>query len=210
MYRLLKTPLAWVAVLALWAPFSLQAQVLRLAEQDTEAVDVMATPGDTITIDVHADLGAQSAAGLRFFVRVPRHDFVILGASPMRATTPFEQGQLFLGALEVRNDILDRTDPTTVDVGWQMMEYAALLGPQSVRTRSGSGVVATFRVVCPASPTDGTIAIHQDPIHETRLFLADGRSEKAFLLGAPLSISVDTQTAVAPLGWAQVKDRSRR
>ncbi|MBT3344342.1 MAG: hypothetical protein HN712_28515 [Gemmatimonadetes bacterium] len=206
MSSLLHTNLRWVLCLALWAPLGAHGQVLRLTEQLTEAIDITAAPGDTITIDVRADLGAQSASGLSFYVRVPRDDFVILGASASSTPAPpFRPGALFEGAVEVRNDVLKASDPTTIDRGWQMMEYAALLGPQLERARSGSGIVASFRLVCPLTPTDCTIAIHQDPIHETRLVLADGLTEKAFLLGAPMSINVDTQTAVAPVSWSQVK-----
>ena len=112
---------------------------------------------------------------------------------------------MFEGAVEVRNSVLKANDPTTINPGWQMMKYAALLGPELERARSGSGIVASFRVVCPPTPTDCTIGIHQDPIHETRLVLADGITEKAFLLGAPLSINVDIQTAVVPVSWPEVK-----
>ncbi|MBT7595862.1 MAG: hypothetical protein HN559_13205 [Gemmatimonadetes bacterium] len=200
----------WALLLALLVPIWAHGQVLRLAQQTTDAIEVMAAPGDTVTIDVRADLGSQAASGLRFFVRVPREDFVILDTSNRRmarnvVSPPFAQGHLFRGAVEVRNDVLSDADPTTVDARWQMMEYAALLGPAAERGRSGSGIVASFRIVCPPTPAAGTIAIHQDPIHESQLVMADGLTEKPFLLGTPLAIHVDVETVVRPTGWADVK-----
>lgn len=200
----------WALLLALSIPIWAHGQVLRLAQQTTDAVEVMAAPGDTVTIDVRADLGSQTASGFRFFVKVPRDDFVILDTSNRTmvrnvASPPFAQGQLFRGAVEIRNELLSDTVPTTVDASWQMMEYAALLGPAAERGRSGSGIVATFRIVCPPMPATGTISIHQDPIHESRLVMANGLTEKPFLLGAPLAIHVDVETAVRQTGWAEVK-----
>ena len=196
--------------LLLCVPLLAHGQVLRLAQQQTGATKVMAAPGDTITVEVMADVGVQTASGLRFFVKVPRDDFIILETTGQQLkrtapSPPFKQGRLFEGAVEIRNDMLSASDPTMVDKNWQMMEYAALLGPAPERGRSGSGVVAIFRVVCPPSPVSGSIAIHQDPIHETRLFMADGVTEKSFFIGSPLSIHVKIASAVQSTGWAEAK-----
>ena len=90
--------------LLLCVPLLAHGQVLRLAQQQTGATKVMAAPGDTITVEVMADLGVQTASGLRFFVKVPRDDFIILETTGQQLkrtapSPPFKQGRLFEGAV---------------------------------------------------------------------------------------------------------------
>jgi hypothetical protein len=86
------------------------------------------------------------------------------------------------------------------------LEYAAVVGAGASRARSGAGVVACFRVVCLASAS-GSIQLHTSPVHESRLVLADGRTEQPFVMAPPLQIAVDAQTSVPARGWAEVKRR---
>ena len=85
-----------------------------------------------------------------------------------------------------------------------MLEYATLLGPGAGRDRRGSGSVACVRVVCTAT-TQGVIRVHHSPVHESRIVLGDGRSERTLFMAPPLEIRVEVDTGVSPRSWAGVK-----
>lgn len=179
-------------------------QVLRLSERDSGTLLVRAEPGDTVHVAITADLGRYDAAGLTLYVRVPAHGFQVVAASP--SAGPFEPGDLFAGAVVVRNDLMAGALAPDMGDSWRLLEYAAVLGASASRARSGAGVVACFGVVCLASAS-GSIQLHTSPVHESRLVLADGRTEQPFLTTPPLQITVDTQTSVSTRGWADVKRR---
>lgn len=200
MMRAMPLPTCLLLVLATAA----SAQVVRLAERDSGALEVRARPGDTVHVAVRADLGRHGASGLTLFVRVPDTFRVVAPATP----GPFEPGELFAGAVVVRNAVMAATEAPEMGDAWQLLEYTAILGATPDRSRSGSGVIACFRLVCPGAAS-GSVEVHTSPVHESRLVLADGRSEQPILAAPPLQIRVDPATAVEPRAWAAIKRRGR-
>jgi hypothetical protein len=169
-----------------------------LSDHVTGELEIEAAPGDTVLIDVRADLGRYSAAGLSLFVQVPEG----FGVLEEEGGVPFLAGALFEDGVVVRNGVVEQS----MLAGGRLLEYAVLLGPGGRRSRTGAGRVACFRLLCPRQ-TSGEIELHHSPVHESRLVLEDGRTERSFFSAAPLQITVDVapQTSVEPTTWAVVK-----
>lgn len=191
-----------IAAVCLAAAGPIHGQVLRLAEHGTGLLEVRAEPGDTVHVDVSADLGRFAATGLTLFVRVPTDGFEVVGADD--GAGPFLAGGLFDGAVVVRNQVLPPHETAGMDPDWQLLEYTALLGPGNERRRSGSGLVACFRLRC-LDTASRQVQLYHSPVHESRLVLADGRTELPLLSSPPLLIRVDPPTAIRPASWAAVK-----
>lgn len=173
----------------------LDAQILRLTEHGSGLDEVEAVPGDTVEIAVNAELGRFMASGLTLFVHVPQ------GFEVVEESSPFVPGSLFEGAVVVRNGVVRENLP---QADWQLLEYAAILGPATTRTRSGSGLVACFRLRCLYTVATA-IELHHSPVHESRLVLDDGRGERPFLVAPPMQVTVDDITAVESTTWGQLK-----
>ena len=172
------------------------AQVLTVAEHGTGAVYLSGTVGDTLHLEVRADMAGLSASGLSLFVRFP-DTFEIVDAvdSEVDRLEPFAQADLFSGAVEFANSLVPAHQRFGLEDGWPLINYAAVLGPGANRARRGSGVVVTFKLRCLAAIRNGAVAVHGSPIHETKLVLSDGRSERNLHLGPGLRIDVSAADA---------------
>lgn len=189
-------------LLVLCAPQT-DAQTLRLSQLSNETTQASASVGDTLSLQIRAQLGSLSATGLTLFVRFSSTAFTAVDADGDTANglQPFEPGSLFAGAIEFDNATVS-DDELLAATDWQLISYAAVLGAGENRAKSGAGEVATFRLVCLES-VESEISIYRSPIHETRLVLSDGRSERDFKPVAPLMVSITEGVTTAP--WSAIK-----
>jgi hypothetical protein len=163
-------------------------------------LQIDASPGDTLEIDLSADLGRYRATGITVYVQVPVDGFHVVGVD--LAAGPFVPGDLFSDALVVRNGAVpEELNPSSE---YRLLEFTTLFGPDRVRGRTGSGSIACFRLVC-ERPSVGSIRLHHSPIHESRIVLDDGRSEMPLFIAPPVLIDVDLDTAVQGLSWGLIK-----
>ena len=175
----------------------IEAQTLRLRERGTNSNNVNVQVGQTVTIEVFGELGSVQAAGLSIFISVPDDAFQVVDQVPTTGTNPgqpgvqpFVQGPLFVGAGEQSNDLIPETESIASSFEGQQLEYALVLGGVGDRVRTGTGVIATFQLVC-VQPIDfGQIRIDDNAILETRLVLSDGVSERRFVTTQGMQISV--------------------
>lgn len=176
------------------------SQVARVSEHSTGMLLIDASPGDTLEIDLSVDLGRHSASGITLYVQVPTEGFHVVGTD--LAAGPFVPGDLFSGAMVVRNEAVP--DEFNMSSNYRLLEFTTLLGPENSRGRTGSGSIACFRLVC-ERPSVGSIRLHHSPIHESRIVLDDGRSEVPLFIAPPVQIDVDLDTSVQGLSWGQIK-----
>ena len=197
--------LTCVCALAL-LPFSttsspLLAQTLHLKQLSSESARVEAAVGDTVSIQIRANLGSLSATGFTLFVRFSSTASAPIDADGNAANglQPFVQGSLFQGAVEFDNATISNG---LVASDEQVIGYSAGLGGGDRQASSGSGDVATFRLRC-LEATESDVSIYRSPIHETRLVLSDGRSERDFRQSAPLTVGVTRGVSASP--WSAIK-----
>ncbi len=183
-----------LAVSGLFEP--LAAQTLRLRQQGTNANRVSVQVGETIDIEVYGELTGVEAAGFSVFITVPDNAFQVVDQRPPGASgeqvgvQPFVQGPLFQGAGEQANYLVPETESIASTFAGQQLEYAAVIGGAGDRIRSGSGVLATFQVLCIQPIDNGLINIEDNAILETRLVLSDGVSERRFITTQGMEITV--------------------
>ena len=91
-------------LLVLCAPQT-DAQTLRLSQLSNETTQASASVGDTLSLQIRAQLGSLSATGLTLFVRFSSTAFTAVDADGDTANglQPFEPGSLFAGAIEFDN-----------------------------------------------------------------------------------------------------------
>lgn len=169
------------------------AQTLRLRQAGTRETRVVATVGQTIEIEVFADLQNTPSAGASFFITLPNREFfevLDLGAPGNVGTQPFRQGALFSGGVEVSNLLLPESDPVAAQFNGQQLDYGAVVGLGGDRQRTGSGVIATFSLLCLKPIENGAIDIDDNPVRETRLVLGDGTTEKRFVTTQGMELTV--------------------
>ena len=183
-----------------------RSQALRLVQHDTGSAVIEALVGDTLHLDLVADLGSMSVTGLSLFVRVPRDGFEIIDLSTTTQTSirPFLVGDLLLGAVEMRNAVLlDEPGQPKDDC---LLSFAALVGPSSDRALSGAGTVTGISLRCRSPVSSARISLHSNPVHESRIVLADGRSEIPLPPSPGVDVEVLAQTSISPeLTWGQLK-----
>ena len=172
---------------------STQAQTLRVRQAGTNSTRITAQVGQSVTLEVFADLQSQQAAGISFFITVPGSDFFQVqdfGLPGQAGTQPFEQGPLFPSSVTPVNLLLPETDAVAAIIEGQQLDYQAIIGAGANRRITGSGVVATFSILCLRPIENGRIDIDDNPIRETKLFLSDGINEQRFLTVQGLEITV--------------------
>ncbi len=162
---------------------------IRLREAGTNRDQVQLQIGQSVTIEILADLGNIEASGIAVFVTVPRDNFIVTDQRPVDITAgadtsrqanaghqPFVPGPLFEGAGEQRNLLVSSDDALGVTDDLMLLDYRVVLGPGvgAQRSRSGQGVVATFQLRAIRPAENSQIRIHSNPISETRVILADG------------------------------------
>jgi len=183
------------------------AQTLYLEESATGQAHIEAGVGDIVEVEVRADLGRFFASGISLHIVLPRGPFAVIsqGKSPLTDVRPFAPGALFEGAMEVGNSLAHNNGATGLLSGQQMLAYAAIMGPGTHRGQTGSGVVARFALRCVRPVSRARIDIQSNPIHETRLVLADGFSERRFSGVRGLEITVNEPTLVEENTWGAIK-----
>ena len=205
--RLIRLLFMFGMAAAAWPGSKAGAQVLHLAARATEDMEIKAELGDTLDIEVRADLGRYAAAGLVFFVQFPVEPFDIIarGGLDENGVRPFVIGPLFDEAIEVANCVLPYSSSSVLPEGLRLMHFAAIMGPGDSRSKTGSGVVATFSVRCTQVTPATRIGLYSSPINETGMVLADGRTERPLYRDVDLEIAVSLSTAVEPTPWGQIK-----
>jgi hypothetical protein len=175
---------------------SVVAQTLRLREQGSNSRRVSVQVGQTITVEVFGELTGVEAAGFSLFVTVPENAFQVVDQRPPDSdgaqigVQPFIQGPLFQGAGEQANALIPETESIASTFVGQQLEYAAVIGGAGNRVRTGSGVLATFQLLCIQPIDNGQINIEDNAVLETRLVLSDGISERRFITTQGMEISV--------------------
>ena len=201
----------WLVLLSgclLWTCPSVRGQTLSLSERATGATSVTAEVGEAVEIAVLADLGRFSAAGVSLYIRVPTESCSVVDRDKdgHSGVQPFRPGSLFSGGMEAENELLTAAVLPSLLPDQQMLVYSVVLGPGNDRSRRGEGLVATFALRLTAAVEELQIAVESPPIHDTRLVLDDGRSERRFTMTSPMSVTAMIPTAVeVPGSWAAVK-----
>ena len=168
------------------------AQSLRLRQQLTNLNRLSVSVGERVDFEIFADLQGVEAAGISIFITVPEDAFQVVdkGLPGQIGTQPFEPGSLFVGATPGPNLLLPETDPAAQAFAGQQLEYSLILGGGSDRVRTGSGVVATFSLICVKPVENARIIIDDNAVRESRLVLSDGVSERRFTTIQPMEITV--------------------
>ena len=193
-----------ICLTGLWTASA--GQTLHLYQMGTHQTQVVAEVGDVVGIEARAQLRNFSASGLVVFMSIPSGPFEIIDAGFPAETgiQPFSMGPLFDGGFLMSNNLVSVSPLGDDSHHW--LDCAVLLGTGSNRGRSGSGVVATFKIRCLAPTEAGAIHIDANPMRETRLVLADGISERRFTALYNMDITVKAPiTAVEPTTWAGLK-----
>jgi hypothetical protein len=186
-----------------WTPGG--ALTLRL-QSGSSIEPIQAQVGDTVGVEVWANLDSLATSGIALFVSLPLGVFEVVdnGMQGQDEIQPFIHGALFAGAMVGSNALSSLPDIVSGDR--QGMEYAVVFGPEEPRSVTGSGVVASFEVVCREPFVRGEIEIEDNPIRETRIVLADGTTERRFISLKGLEFSVEeASTAVKERPWGEVK-----
>jgi hypothetical protein len=193
----------------LWTCPTSTAQTLYLSEKATGATRVKAEVGDIIEIEVQADLGRFSATGVSFFINIPHGTFQVIDSSveARPGIQPFVQGPLFEGGMEAGNALVAKEHMPNMLRDQQMLQYSIILGPGTDRGRRGSGVVALLKLRCNQPALHCEIGIASSPIHETRLVLDDGYTERRFLSMQGMEVTAETPSTLVKEKdtWGQIK-----
>ncbi|MBT4504870.1 MAG: hypothetical protein HOC74_44525 [Gemmatimonadetes bacterium] len=195
--------LGFFVICLAWTPGG--AQTLRL-QSGSSTEPIQAQVGDTVEVEVWANLDSLATSGIALFVSLPLGVFEVVdnGMQGQDEIQPFIHGSLFAGAMVGRNAFSSLPDIVSGDR--RGMEYAVIFGPEEPRSVVGGGVVASFEVVCREPLVRGEIEIEDDPIRETRIVLSDGTTERRFISLKGLEFSVEeAPTAVAERAWGEVK-----
>ena len=186
------------------------AQTLRLgAEGFTATTAVEVHVGDVVRLQIIADFESLHAAGLAAYVTIPEGAFAVqdLGLPGQVGTQPFRPGPLFSGSLLPTNALLTESGGLAASIPGQQLDLAALFRPGGNGETPGSGVVATFEIRALGPVAGATIHIDDNPVRETRMVLADGRTERRFSSTAGLMITVLDPMAspIEQQSWAWTK-----
>ena len=137
--------------------------------------------GQTITLEIFADLSGVTASGFSLYLTIPNGPFQVVDANESAVgTQPFVPGPLFEGAGENRNILYSEDEsPANVLEGLQL-QYAAVFGQGQSRQRTGSGILATFKLRCIKPILSGRLSVDNNPVLETFLTLSDGLTTVPF------------------------------
>jgi hypothetical protein len=168
-----------------------EAQTMRLREVGSNSERLGVRVGQTVNLEVFADLQGKEAAGFSLFVTIPGGSFQVLDTNAdVPGTQPFIPGALFAGATPFTNILLPEDDPAAASFPGLQLDYSAVIGTGSNRRRSGSGIVARFSLLCVKPIQNGRLSIDDNPLREARLVLADGRTEQRFRTVQGMEITV--------------------
>ena len=138
--------------------------------------------GDVVKIEVVGDLQSVSAAGIALSLTIPDGPFQVIdnGFPGQVGIQPFIEGGLFEGAGVNANALLTESGETDDLFPGLQLDFAQVVGVGANRGRSGTGVVATFDLLCVKPVINGKIQIDDNPVRQTVLVLPDGITERKF------------------------------
>ena len=133
-----------------WASAESEAQTLLLRQAGTNSNRTTAQIGDMLRIEVVADLQSVSASGIALSLTIPDGPFQVKdnGFPGQIGIQPFTEGPLFEGAGVNANALLTESDEAGGLFPGLQLDFAQGVGVGANRGRSGSGVVATFDLLC--------------------------------------------------------------
>jgi len=145
-----------------------------------------------VTIEVVADLQSVSASGIALSMSIPDGPFQVRdnGFVGQVGVQPFIEGPLFEGAGVSANALLPEGDAGGDLFPGLQLDFSQVVGVGADRGRSGSGVVATFSLLCVKPVLNGQIKVDDSPVRETVLVLPDGVSEQKFRTIQGMEITV--------------------
>ena len=179
-----------------------ESQTLRLRPA-VGPTPMQADVGDTVQIDLWADLDSVAVSGLDAHLSLPE-GLTLLDQFPDNpGLQPFEHGELFARGQVPVNGLDDNVGDTSPDR--QHVRFAIVMGVGVDRRVTGEGRVASLRVVVDEPMERAQLRIEDSPILETRLVLPDGTTELRFQTRTDLELTAVSPTAVAAGSWGQVK-----
>ena len=163
---------------------------IRLQEAGSARDRVEVEVGQTVTIDILADLGNVDASGISVWVILPAEFFLVVDQLPVdvtqvedladttllfgTGTQPMRVGPLFEGAGESRNVLVAPGELSGVPDDVRVLEYQLLFGLGGNRGTTEKGVVGTFQLI-PIKPVQNArISILDNPNQETRITTPEG------------------------------------
>jgi len=186
--------LFWAVLILGWTCAQTSAQTIRLYQAGTTTNRITVQVGQQVDIEVFANLSGVEASGLAFYITVPDEAFQVIDQRPPPngppGVQPFTLGPLFHGAGEQINALIPETEPAAASFPGQQLEYGIVVAGVGSRVRMGSGVVATFSLLCVKPVEYIQATIDDSPVRETRLVLADGISERRFRTVSGIEIHV--------------------
>lgn len=170
-----------LVVLCLGIPtLSLHAQSLRLQQAGSGESNLSLPLGDTLTVEIVAELGSLEVSGTSIFVSIPDGPFQVIDTAPSRGgVQPFSPGPLFASASEFANLLVPPQETPPLFAGLRLLNYAVAQGAGQ-EPRTGTGVVAIFRLIGVERVERVSVSIDDHPVRQTRLVLPDGVSERFF------------------------------
>ncbi len=182
------------------------AQTLQLSDALSDSTHVEAVIGDIVEVEVRANLGGMSASGASLYVLLPSEFFAVVDQSDSDEIQPFVAGDLFAGAVEMENGLLE--SEASLPAGRHMLAYSLVLGPGSERRRSGVGAIARFQVKCLQETGRAQIELFSNPVYDAFLVEEDGVSERHFRGLQGLDVVMRAPKAASlRLAWAQIKQK---
>ena len=157
------------------------AQSLRLQQAGTGESSASLRLGDTLTVEIIADLGTLEASGTSVFISIPDGPFQVIDVAPSRdGVQPFFPGPLFASAAEFANSLVSLQETPSLFTGRRLLDYSVSLGSRQERQRTGAGVIASFRLIGVEPVEKAQISIDDSPIRQTRLVLPGGPVERPY------------------------------
>ena len=187
-----------------WSTATSQTLELRTARPRPAPITVGI--GDTVQIDVWAQLDCLAVSGIDVHLSLPADAFEVVdnGSSGQIGVQPFRAGQLFSRAVVAHNAISDL--PGVVEDGRVHLRYAAVTPPGPSRGVKGHGSVASFAVIALRQVDHVQVRIEDTPILETRLVLPDRTTERRFASVEGIELSAEgVPTVTDESTWALIK-----
>ena len=180
---------------------------IRLREAGTNQDSAEVEVGQTITIEVFADLGNTRTSGLSVFVTLPAENFLVIDQLPVDGTQPFSAGNLLEG--ELRNVLHSPGELTGVPDDVRVLEYQLLLGLGGERSRTGRGVVGVFQLEAIKPVENAQIRVLDNPNLETRVVLTGGGERRFRQVPRGMEVNVvgleDVPAVIRSTTWAAAK-----
>lgn len=203
-------PLLLILAVCVPAWTSAAAQSLDLRGHGLAPGPLTAAIGDTVRVDVWAQLDHLAGSGIDLHLSLPTDAFELVDQGAAQAgLQPFAPGDLVAGAAVVHNGLSDL--PGAVAGDRLHLRYAAVMPPGHTSGLRGQGRVATIGLVVMGGADQARMRFEDTPIQETRLVLPDGLTERRFASLQGIDVSArPASTAGLETSWAQAKQLLRR